>query len=259
MTLALGSGAARGYAHIPIIKFLRENGCEIEHISGCSAGALVGAYFCLHGEVDSLIDMLRKMKTSDFQDLLDPQNPRKALFKGEKIIKWMRKNLYGDATFDDLKIPLVINATDITTPEEVYIEKGDLTKAVRASISLPGIFPPYHYLGKHMVDGGVMDPVPSNILLEKGYEKVMAVNLNKDFHFPPEKEKTAISVVTQTFYLMMRGLSLKQQDPRVFLVSPEFYLSPSQALDFTDFENINKAGEMALMDRMDEIEEWLKS
>ena len=140
--LALGSGTARGYAHIPIINFLIKNNVKIDMISGSSAGAIIGAYFALYGEVKSLEKLLRSITKKESLHLIDLNNPKKSIIKGIRIKKYLEDNFFGSKTFKDTKIPLYISATNIKTKKVVYFNKGKIIDAVMASISVPAIFPP---------------------------------------------------------------------------------------------------------------------
>jgi NTE family protein len=175
--LALGSGAVRGFALIPIIKRLEKEDIPISAISGSSVGALVGAYYALHGEIGSLFDQVKKMERKNYLKLADPNNPKRSLFKGKKIKKFLTDNYFGEKTFKDVNIPLYICATDLVRKKPVYMTRGKLVDAVMASISIPGLVPPYKIGKRRCVDGGVLDPVPIQPLLDRGMRKIVGVNL----------------------------------------------------------------------------------
>ena len=256
--ISLGSGAARGYAHIAVIQHLLENDVEIQHVSGASIGSVIGAYYCLNGEVDTLYKAQMEMGYREFSAMLDPNFPTRSLLKGDKIANWLRKKYFGKKTFADLETPLVLCAVDLDEQELVYFEDGDLVKAIRASASLPGFLAPYKYKGKHFLDGGVIDPLPVDILLQKGYEKVIAINLNK-YSFKCNSDDIGIkSILTQTFFLMMRTLAERSMDPeRTFEISPKFDLGITQMLDFTGLAPIHKVGDKAMKASWPELQSWL--
>jgi len=173
--LALGSGGARGFAHVGVIKTLLKNNIQIDYVSGTSIGSVIGAYYCLYGEVDSLEKEFSKFNKRDLLKLVD-FNGRVSLIKGKKIKSFINKYL-GDATFSDLKIPLWIGATSMESGEKYIFTKGKLIDAVMSSICLPGIFPPYRYDNNYLLDGGITDGTPVSFVKEMGAEVIIAVDL----------------------------------------------------------------------------------
>jgi NTE family protein len=170
--LVLGGGAAKGIAHIGVLKVLEENKIIPDMISGTSMGALIGAAYALEPDAKKL------EKTSiDFKITrkIDLQFPKHGLIKGDKIEKWLRE-LYQERTFKDTKIPLFITATDLLQKQKIIFNEGDIAKAVRASISIPGIFNPVVNNDKILVDGGVLNNLPTQILRKMGAEIIITVN-----------------------------------------------------------------------------------
>lgn len=178
--LALGSGAAFGLAHIGVIRVLEREGIPIDVVAGSSIGALVGSLWA-GGYGSTEIEGIAKSidKKSGFFKLLgfrDFSIAHRGFFKGHQVVRFLESYL-GDQTFQDLKIPLKIVATDLFTSEEVVFETGRVVDAVRASISIPGIFRPMAYNKSHLIDGGVVDPLPVRILSKMGVKKIIAVNV----------------------------------------------------------------------------------
>ena len=193
--LALGSGAARGLAHIGVLKALIEEGISIDYISGSSIGALVGAYFASKGEVATLEEMVLGIDWRKLARLIDPNLifMLKGLIHGQKI-KELLQAIIGDIEFKDLKIPLAVVATDINTGEEVVIKEGSVIEAVRASISMPAIFMPVKYGRRFLIDGGVVNPVPAGVVRNMGATFVIACNVIqklKDKRMQINKKKTS--------------------------------------------------------------------
>ena len=193
--LALGSGAARGLAHIGVLKALIEEGISIDYISGSSIGALVGAYFASKGEVATLEEMILGIDWKKLARLIDPNLVfmLKGLIHGQKI-KELLQVIIGDVEFKDLKIPLVVVATDVNTGEEVIIKEGSVIEAVRASISMPAIFMPVKYGRRFLIDGGVVNPVPAGIVRNMGATFVIACNVTqklKNKRMQVHKKKTS--------------------------------------------------------------------
>jgi NTE family protein len=175
--LALGAGAARGWSHIGVLKVLQEHGIPIDMIAGTSMGALVGAIFAARGSVDHLrshtIDRFSTRHQAR-KKIFDYTLPFQGFLKGRKAM-----NLVADAIdhadFMDLMIPTFLVGVDIRKGEEVLFETGDVAKAVRSSLSIPAMFTPFKHMGRWMVDGGLLNPVPVNILEQKGADKIIAV------------------------------------------------------------------------------------
>ncbi|MBW2988201.1 hypothetical protein DRJ48_02875 [Candidatus Woesearchaeota archaeon] len=256
--LALGSGSARGYAHIAIIQTLLKAGITPSMVSGSSAGALVGAYFCLHGEVDSLIQKIQKMERKDFLKLVDLAHPKRGLIKGVKIKQFLKEHFFKDATFSKLKIPLVVCATNLKTHEPTYFTKGNLLDAVMASICLPGLFPPYEIRGRYYIDGGVLEPLPVEVLFKKGMAKVIAVNINHFVYRHKQPKLTAISVLSEAFYMMMEKLSnLQCLSEDIFLLQPKFEPGFGDSIKFYNWEPFYRAGEKEIKKLLPKLKAWL--
>lgn len=174
--LVLGSGGARGVAHIGVIEVLEETGHEIVSVTGCSMGAVVGGMYAA-GHLGTYRDwMLTLTKTMVFR-IMDFTLARQGFLKGERIFNILQE-VTGPQLIEQLKIPFTAVATDMVQNREVHYRSGDLYKAFRASIAIPGVFTPVMENGQFLVDGGVLNPLPLN-LVEKGEEEwVVAVNLN---------------------------------------------------------------------------------
>jgi len=153
--LILGGGAARGYAHLGILKRFEEENIPIDFIIGISMGAIIGAIYASGHNVDKLISDAKKINMLKFISLLDFKASRTGLVKGEKIEKYLRG--YVKERFEELNVPLYIVATDIQTGKGVVFSEGDLIKAIRASISIPVFFEPVEYNGTKLVDGSIID------------------------------------------------------------------------------------------------------
>jgi len=169
--IALGSGAARGIAAIGVLKVLENNGIKIDEISGTSMGAVIGAAYGLGFCADRIQDFLI---TTDFRKLLDFNLPLRGIIRGKKLENYLRKKLE-NKRFGDLKIPLSVVAVDLNKRREVIFKRGDLTMAVRASVSIPVAFNPVKIKDMRLVDGAVLNPVPVDLLKT---EKTIAVDVN---------------------------------------------------------------------------------
>lgn len=171
--LALGSGASRGLAHIGVISTLLENNIPIDCIAGCSSGALVGALFCCGADL-RIISRIAKRITKDFW--MDIVFNKKGVIAGKRVEEFIRL-LTKDKSFEELDIPLCIVSTDILSSKRYIFDSGKVWKAVRASISIPGVFCPVEEDGMILVDGGVLDRVPVTVVRQMGADIVIAVDV----------------------------------------------------------------------------------
>ncbi|MEM7405543.1 MAG: patatin-like phospholipase family protein [Pseudomonadota bacterium] len=176
VTLVLGSGAARGLAHIGVIEELEQHGYAIRSIVGCSMGAVVGGFYAagsLAGYKSWVCDLTR-WDVLRFLDL--SLTTRMGMMKGDLIMEKLR-SLVGDQQIEDLPIPFTAIATDIVRRKEVWICTGDLFDAIRASMAIPGLFTPQRWQGRTLVDGGLLNPVPVAPATDDGTDLTIAVNL----------------------------------------------------------------------------------
>ncbi len=159
VTLVLGSGSARGLAHIGVIHVLEEAGFEVSAITGSSMGALIGGIYAA-GKLDSYVDWVRSLTKKDVLKYLDVSfRDTSGILKGDLIFETMR-DLVGDISIEDLPVPFIAVTTDLMARKEVWLTHGNLFEAIRASIAVPGVFSPQRIAGRWMVDGGLLNPVP---------------------------------------------------------------------------------------------------
>ncbi|BCM20055.1 patatin family protein [Mesorhizobium sp. J8] len=178
ISLALGGGCARGWAHIGVLRALDEAGIEVSMIAGTSIGALVGGCY-LAGKLDELEEFARSLTKRRIFGLLDLNLRGSGLFGGMKLDQRLREHLDG-ARFEDLSKPFVAVASEIRTGHEIWLSSGSLVTAMRASYALPGVFEPVACNGRVLVDGALVNPVPVSVC--RAYEQplVVAVNLHYD-------------------------------------------------------------------------------
>jgi len=174
--LALGSGGSWGLAHIGALKVLEENNIPIDYIVGSSMGAIIGACYSLNPNIEEIEKTAVSLTKWKLMKLVDMNVPRISLISGNKIKNFI-KELVEDKSFSDTKIPFKIVATDLESGEEFVIEKGKLVDAIMASISIPGIFPPVRIGENLLVDGGVINPTPTNVVKKMGSKSVIGVDL----------------------------------------------------------------------------------
>lgn len=175
--LVLSSGAARGLAHVGVLRAIKEKGIFIDMIAGSSMGALIGACYAKEGEIGDFEEVVLKTDWKELVKLADPNLSLifKGVIHGLKV-KELLKAIIGDIEFKDLKIPLAVVATDVNTGEEVVIREGSVVEAVRASISIPGIFIPVKFKKRFLMDGGTVNPVPVSVAKDMGATFIIASN-----------------------------------------------------------------------------------
>ncbi|WP_210880090.1 patatin-like phospholipase family protein [Roseovarius autotrophicus] len=180
--LALGSGGARGWAHIGILRALEEIGIPPDVVCGTSMGALVGATY-VSGALDALEDFARALTQIRMGRMLDVNLASGGLIEGKHIVRLLRD--FGvKPTFSEVSVPFVAVATDMAHGREMWLRSGKLVEAVRASIGIPGIFSPVWIEGRWLLDGGMSNPVPVSACRALGAEVIIAVNPNARHYLP---------------------------------------------------------------------------
>ncbi|MEE4163627.1 MAG: patatin-like phospholipase family protein [Woeseiaceae bacterium] len=186
ISLVLGSGGARGLAHIGVIRELEAHGFEIASIAGCSFGALVGGVYAA-GKLDEFEEWVSAFDNVALVKLLDIAWEKNGLVKGDRVIETLTE-LVGDVRIDDFDIPFTAVATDIRRQKEVWLNSGSLFFAVRASGSLPFFLTPVRYKDSYLIDGGVLNPVPIAPTFNDDTDLTIAVNLSG----PPADDPAAV-------------------------------------------------------------------
>jgi NTE family protein len=161
--IALGGGGAKGLAHIGVLKVLQAHGVVPDMVAGTSMGALIGALYCLRGDIRSVEEFAMGFENASLSPYLAPR-PSSAGVVSEKRIQDFLNSTLGKARIEDLDMPFYCPATDIRRGREVIFDRGNLARAVRASISIPVIFRPVRLGSRYLVDGGLLNPVPVDIL-----------------------------------------------------------------------------------------------
>ena len=175
--LVLGSGSARGWAHIGVIRALEEAGVRPDLVCGTSIGALVGAAYAA-GELEHLESWVLGLQIGDVVGLADVSLST-GLLKGDRLMQFFRRN-FEDRLLEQLEVPFAAVATSLQTGAEVWLRSGSTLDAVRASIALPGIFTPVRRDGSLLVDGGLANPIPVSLARAMGADVVIAVDLGSD-------------------------------------------------------------------------------
>ncbi|MDQ0217192.1 patatin family protein [Peribacillus cavernae] len=253
--LALGSGGARGFAHLGVIKILREEGIPVNMIAGSSMGALVGAFYAAGSDIERLYMLSRVFKRKYY---LDFTVPKMGFVSGKRVKELIRVLTYGKK-LEELDFPVAVVATDIQTGEKVVFQDGPISDAVRASISIPGIFVPERVGGRLLVDGGVVDRIPVSVARGMGADIIIAVDVA---HVKQNQEITSIyDVIMQSLDIMQMELLESRKVASDVMIRPrvEQYNSKS----FTNISEIINIGEEAARQNVmlikQSIQNWKES
>ena len=279
--LILSGGGARGFAHIGVLKILKKNNINIDAISGCSSGAIIGAFYAHDQDIDKMEQYALKIRT--LNDIFDFSFSKTGLMKGEKLEKYIKAYLRQriselspkdasivedgdkghsnsridryikeylkkdnnklDYNFEDLKIPLVINTTDIIDGVEVALSKGPLVPAIMAAIAYPGIFTTRKINDKVFVDGGIINPLPFNLLKDMDYLILVDVSVQK---VKITENSNFKDVLFQSIGIMqgfMGRTNLKDLKTPYILIEPK--VSERNEFDFKNVADTIKEGEKA--------------
>lgn len=232
--LALGSGGARGLAHIGVIKALQEHQISYDLISGSSMGSLVGALVANNNDIKMLEKLAVTLKRKHWLDLTVP---KLGLVSGDKIRELTRILTHGK-NIEDLAIPLGIVTTDIETGERVVYREGNVADAVRASISIPGIFVPQRIGDRLLVDGGVVERVPVRTVREMGADIIIAVDVG--LFDAKMKVNNIMDVISQSINIMEREIYQRQISTADYVIRPD--VGHISTTDFSNVEDIIEAG-----------------
>ncbi|MBA4537632.1 patatin-like phospholipase family protein [Bacillus aquiflavi] len=248
--LALGSGGARGFAHLGVIKVLQEEGIPIDMIAGSSMGALVG---CFYGAGLDLNDLYKLSKAFKRKYFLDFTIPNMGFIAGKRVKELIKIFTHGKM-IENLNIPVSVVTTDLKSGEKVVFTKGPIDDAVRASISIPGIFVPEKINGRLLVDGGVVDRVPVSVVKEMGAEFIIAVDVS---HVNTNLEITSIfDVIIQSLDILQMELVRNREIASDIMIRPHVEMFSSQA--FTNIEEIIKIGEEETRKQVEKIKRMIK-
>jgi NTE family protein len=225
--LALGSGGWRGLAHIGVIKALVKNKIPIDFIAGCSVGALIGGFYSALGDTSKIEEIAKHTTFKDLRRLLFDFSRSSGLISGKRFLNFLENEL-GDVNIEDLKIPFAAGCADLVTAKSKTINKGPLSFAIRASISIPLIFDPVKLKNSYLIDGGIFAPIPVQIAKEMGADLVIGVNLyNNIFPFKKEYLKnnklTKLSSLRIAYQMLLYNLALRDLQLADLVVNPKIW------------------------------------
>jgi NTE family protein len=239
VALALGGGAARGFAHIGVIEVLEENGIHPDIVTGTSAGSLVAAMYA-SGHTGKELEMIAL--TMDESALTDWSFPGRGLIRGEALARYVREEV-GNRPFDQMKIALGIVATDLDTGKPILFRRGDVGTAVRASSAVPAVFQPVRIGTHEYVDGGLTSPVPVRSARDMGADVIIAVDISQ----LPDGGDTgdAMHMLLQTFSIMGRSINELELKEAEIVLHPK--LVGVAGTDFTVRKKNIEAGREAAL------------
>ena len=232
VAVALGAGAAKGLAHIGALEVLEERGFEIAAIAGTSMGALIGGIYGM-GKLDIYRDWVSTLARFDVLRLVDWSFSGGGFIKGDRIMAALRE-LIGEVNIEELSISYTAVATDLDREREVWLTKGPLFDAIRASIAIPTLFRPYVHDGRRLVDGALLNPLPVLPLMREDADYVIAVSVDgaAEMQKPPEKDVTVTTDEGYTAKLgRLIGRVLPGSDGKPKLRDPGAFDLMTQAMD----------------------------
>ncbi len=214
--LALSGGAARGIAHVGVLKYLEEQGIKPCCIAGTSAGSIVGSFYA-SGFTPSEMEIIASEMS--WKRMLRVSFPRKGLINSKRLLEMLEAYL-GQITFDQLQIPLFVNAVDLVSGEEIVINEGIVIRAVAASCAIPGIFTPLRRENRLLVDGGLLDNIPVKHLRDADIDKIIAVNVGRER--PLQKEPGNIfEILAQSSYIIRCQRDAQALEQTDILIEPD--------------------------------------
>lgn len=271
--IALGGGGARGLAHVGVLKVLEREGVHADVVAGASMGGLIGAAYAagfpvraIEREVVNLSGRSRLLKLADWMPTLQ------GLFSGKKFASYLDSVMGSDLTFDDLRRPLALAASDLATGREVVMTTGSVVTAMRATMSIPGVFAPVEINGYRLADGGILNNVPADLARKLGADIVLAVDVLPFFREntldeQPHVEPLEVPLVPpgardvwQATFVAIAALTecnLKRSKPEV-VVRPALPADVTLLAGFTRAESLITAGEQAMQAALPRLREAMK-
>jgi NTE family protein len=248
--VALGGGFARGIAHIGVLKVLEEEGIPIRAVTGTSVGALIGASYCSGLSAGELEQVARSVRFTTFARWT---LSRYGFASNDRMVTFLDRTLKVK-TFEELRIPLGVTATDFNTGEGVVFHSGTIVDPVRASCAYPGMFLPVEIRGRYLVDGMLSHPVPTRPLREMGAARVIAVHLKGSWSSggPP---RHLFDVIGQSFAIAQDAMSSLWRDAADLVVEPD--VAGFAYDDFKRTGDLIQVGETAMRQALPEVRKWL--
>ncbi|HOB19305.1 MAG TPA: patatin-like phospholipase family protein [Candidatus Atribacteria bacterium] len=238
--LALGAGATRGFAHIGVLQVMEELGIRPDFIAGSSIGAIIGALYAAGVSPKMMEGIAYNLEPGLCYDLCVP---RKGFIQGNKLENLIRM-LTRNKDFEELDIPLAVTAVDLITSERVILRTGNVARAVRASISIPGVFKPVYDGDRVLVDGGILERVPVNVVREMGSDIVIGVDVG--FRGKHRTTSNILEIILQSFEVMELEIIRHTVPDNAIMIYPN--INVQNPLGFDHVEETIKAGRKAALD-----------
>jgi NTE family protein len=256
--LALGGGGWRGLAHIGVLKALEENNIPVDFIAGTSAGALMGGLYSYFGNVKELEEFVKNFGYKELFKIVADPKLKNGILKGEKLISFLNK-ITKNANIEDLKIPFKAVSTDLLTGKSYYFEKGNLSEAIKTSVSIPLLFNPTKKDGMLLIDGGATENIPVICAKEMGAEFLIASSLNTAYFPLKETQVTSsgkIGLISARALLntLSDMLALRADvviEPKI--KQDKIGMGVGYFLEFVKEKDTIKVGEEATLEKIDEI------
>jgi NTE family protein len=249
--VALGGGFARGMAHIGVLKVLEEEGIPVRIVAGTSVGALIGAAYCSGLSIEELEKVAHSCRFTTFARWTVS---RYGFASTDRMVSFLNRTLKAK-TFEELRIPLGVTATDFNTGEGIVFHSGSIIDPVRASCAYPGMFLPVEIRGRFLVDGMLSHPVPTRPLREMGAERVLAVHL-KGTWAKGGAPRHLFDVIGQSFAIAQDAMSSLWRDAADLIVEPD--VAGFAYDDFKRAGELISAGEVAMRKALPEVRKWLE-
>ena len=245
--LALGGGAARGFAHVGVIQVLEEAGIRPVMVAGTSAGSLVAAFYASGKTGKQLQHVAETMEEAAIADWTLPLFNR-GMLRGDALARYVNSQV-GSRLIEELSMPLGIVATDLNSGQSMLFQRGDTGTAVRASSAVPAVFQPVRISGREYVDGGLVSPVPVRAARQMGAELVIAVDISN----PPEGNASGgtLDVLLQTFTIMSKSINYFELKEADVVVRPA--LPGVSSSDFSSRKKSIEAGRQAMLQLMPQL------
>lgn len=269
--LALSGGGARGLAHIGVLRALEREGISVDYLAGTSMGGVIAAgYAAGMSSADLERESLAITQKRHMVRLADPGLPNGGLIRGERVLAFFKKE-FGDKTFAELNLPLAVVAVDLNSHQEIVLREGPVALALRATTSLPGLFKPVEINGMRLVDGGVLNNLPVDVVSQMGAEVIIAVDISLsqrvgigqwigNHRWVPDGIANTLGVLDDTLYtLRIAGQMNKiHQFPPDVLICPELPVNVNSIAGYGRVKELITAGEQATEDHISEIKTLLQ-
>ncbi len=250
--LALGGGFARGIAHIGVLKVLEEEGIPVRVVSGTSVGALIGAVYCSGASIEELEEIARNCRFTTFARWTVS---RFGFASNDRMVSFLDRVLKV-RTFEELKIPLGVTATDFNTGDGVVFHSGSIVDPVRASCAYPGMFLPVEIRGRYLVDGMLSHPVPTRPLREMGADRVLAVHL-KGTWSNGGAPRNLFDVIGQSFAIAQDAMASVWRSAADLVIEPD--VAGFAYDDFKRASDLIRVGEVAMRAALPEVRKWIEA